>query len=153
MYVAIVILLMFLLPLGSMEMEHLRAPGAASWMMLAGKWFVFWSAGIRFLTAGLWQYLRPRFTAVKIFRMKTEEALPIIRELGISNFAVGVAGVASLSVPSFVVPVALIAAIYLGVAGARHAAAKTRNINENVALVSAFWVAAVLVAFLIHLRA
>ncbi|MGO8757274.1 MAG: hypothetical protein ACLQG3_04040 [Terracidiphilus sp.] len=131
-------------------MEHLHSPGAASWAMLAGRWFVFWGAGVRLLGAGLRQYFQPKFTAVEIFRMKTEEALPIIREHGIGNFAVGVAGVASLWVPGFIVPVALIAAIFFGVAGVFHVAAKTRSMNENIAMVSDFWVALVLAAYLIH---
>jgi len=150
MYLAGVILLMFVLPIGSMVMEHLHSSGAASWMMLAGKWFVFWSAGVRLQTAGIWQYGHPQFTTRGIFRMKTDEALPIVRELGVSNFAVGAAGVVSLWVPSFIVPVALVAAIFYGVAGVTHAV-KIRSMNEIVAMVSDFWVAAVLGAYLIHI--
>jgi len=153
MYLAIVILLMFVLPVLSMSLEHHHSSGAVSWAMLAGKWFVFWSAGVRLLIAGLRQCLQPKFTAVAIFRMKTEEALPIIRELGIGNFAIGVAGVASLWIPGFIAPVALIAAIFYGFASAFHVAAKTRSTNENIAMVSDLWVAAVLAAYLINLRA
>lgn len=149
-YSIIVILVMFLLPLGSMEMEHLHSPGAASWAMLAGKWFVFWGAGVRLLGAGLRQSFQPKFTAVEIFRVKTDEALPIIREHGIGNFAIGVAGVASLWVPGFIVPVALIAAIAYGAWGVLHVASKARSMNENVAMVSDFLIAAVFAAYLIH---
>ncbi|MGA2569150.1 MAG: hypothetical protein ABSF23_01400 [Terracidiphilus sp.] len=131
-------------------MEHLHSPDAASWAMLAGKWFVFWSGGVRLLGAGLRQCLQPRFTAREIFRMKTDEALPIIREHGIGNFAVGTAGVVSLWVPGFVVPVALIAAIAYGAWGVLHVASKARSMNENIAMVSDFWLALVLVAYLIH---
>ena len=152
MYLAIVILLMFLLPLLSMGMEHFHSGGVVSWTMLAGKWFVFWGAGVRLLTAGLRQCFQPKFTAVEIFRMKTDEALPVIRELGISNFAVGLAGVVSLWVSGFVMPVALIAAVFYSFAGMFHVAAKMRSMNENVAMVSDFWMAAVLAAYLIHLQ-
>jgi hypothetical protein len=133
-----------------MGIEHFHLHGATSWMMLAGKWFVYWGAGWRLLLAGLRQYFQPQFTAREIFRMKTDEALPIIREHGIGNFAVGAAGVVSLWVPSFIVPVALIAAIFYGLAGVFHAAARTRSMNENVAMVSDFWIALVFAVFLIH---
>jgi len=152
MYLAIVISLMFVLPAASAGIEHFHSSGAVSWMTLAGKWFVFWGAGVRLLTAGLRQSLQPRVTAVEIFRMKTDEALPVIRELGIGNFAVGLAGVVSLWVPDFIVPVALIAAIFYGAAGIFHVAANTRSMNENVAMVSDFWAAAILAAYLVHLK-
>ena len=103
--------------------------------------------------AGLRQYFQPQFTAKEIFRMKTDEALPIIREHGIGNFAVGTAGVVSLWVPAFIVPVALIAAIFYGVTGVFHSLAKTRSLNENIAMVSDFWVAAVLAGYLIRIWA
>jgi len=150
MYLAIVILSMFVLPVASMGIEHFHSHGAVSWMTLAGKWFVFWGAGVRLGGAGLRQYFQPQFNAQEIFRMKTDEALPIIREHGIGNFAVGVAGVVSLWVPSFILPVALIAAIFYGVVGVFHATQKARSMNENIAMVSDFWLAVVLVAFLIH---
>jgi hypothetical protein len=153
MYLAIVILFMFVFPVGSTLWEHFHSPGAASWTMLAGKWFVFWAGGVRLAGAGLRQFFQPRFTAVEIFRMKTDEALPIIREHGIGNFAVGLAGIAALWFPSFIVPVALIAAIFYGLAGVFHVSAKMRSMNEKIAMVSDFWAAAVLAAFLIHLKA
>jgi hypothetical protein len=153
MYLAIVILSMFVLPVISMGTEHAHSLGTASWMMLAGKWFVFWGAGVRLAGAGLRQYFQPRFTAREIFRMKTDEALPIIREHGIGNFAVGTAGFVSLWVPSYIGPVALIAAIAFGAWGLLHLASKARSMNENIAMASDFWLAAVLVVYLVHISA
>lgn len=153
MYLAIVILSMFVLPITSMGMEHVHAHGAASWMILAGKWFVFWGAGVRSLGAGIRQLLQPQFTAREIFRMKTDEALPIIREHGIGNLAVGIAGFVSLWVPGFIQPVALIAAIAYGAWGVLHVASKARRMNENIAMASDLWLAAVLVAYMVHIWA
>ena len=150
MYLAIVILTMFVLPVTSMGLEHFHSHGAASWMMLAGKWFLFWGVGVRTSGAGIRQCLQPQFTARQIFRLKTDEALPIVREHGIGNFAVGAAGVMSLWVHGFIVPVALIAAIAYGAWGVLHVASKARNMNENIAMVSDIWLAAVLAAYLIH---
>jgi len=153
MYLAIVILSMFLLPVTSMGMEHVHSHGAASWMMLAGKWFVFWGAGVRWAGAGIRQCFQPQFTARGIFRMKTDEAFPIIREHGIGNLAVGTAGFVSLWVPSFIVPVALIAVIAFGAWGMLHVASKVRSTNENIAMASDFWLAAVLAVYLVHIWA
>jgi len=153
MYLAIVTLLMLVLPATSMGLEHFHAHSAVSWMMLTGKWFVFWGAGVRLQGAGLRQTFQPQFTAREIFRMKTGEALPVIRELGISNFAVGTAGILSLWVPGFIIPIALIAATFFAVAGLFHALAKTRNMNENVAMVSDFWISGVLASYLIYVWA
>ena len=85
--------------------------------------------------------------------MKTDEAFPIIREHGIGNLAVGTAGFVSLWVPSFTVPVALIAAIAFGAWGMLHVASKVRSTNENIAMASDFWLAAVLAAYLVHIWA
>ena len=101
MYLLIVLLLMFVLPTGSIYLEHSYLHSAAPLMLLAGKWFVFWSAGVRLVMAGLRQYFQPRFTSEQIFDIKGDEALPIVRELGVANLATGVVGVASLAEPTF----------------------------------------------------
>jgi hypothetical protein len=67
------------------------------------------------------------------FHIESSEALPLVRELGIANFATGVVGLASLRASSFVLPVAISAAIFYGVAGIRHVAERGRSRNETVA--------------------
>ena len=145
MYPLIVALFMFLLPGASVAFGY---AGPESLMPLIGKWFVFWAVGERLLTAGVRQYLQPDFTAREIFHMG-DEALPIVRELGVANCAVGVAGVVSLWRPDFIVPVALIAAIFYGVAGVRHVFEKGRGRNETIAMVSDLFAAAILGAYII----
>jgi len=112
---------------------------------------VFWGAGVRGSGAGIRQCLQPQFTAREIFRTKTDDALPIIRKHGIGNLAVGTAGILSLWIHSFLVPVALIAAIAYGAWGLLHLTSKARSINENFAMAGDFWLAAVLVAYLVHI--
>jgi len=85
--------------------------------------------------------------------MKTDEAWPIIREHGIGNLAVGTAGIASLWVSSFVLPVALIAAIAYGAWGVLHIASKNRSMDETIAMVSDLWLAAILIAYLVRVWA
>ncbi|MGB9382369.1 DUF6790 family protein [Candidatus Binatus sp.] len=147
MYLLIVLLLMFVLPSGSIYLEHSYLHSAAPLMLLAGKWFVFWSAGVRLVMAGLRQYFQPRFTSEQIFDIKGDEALPIVRELGVANLATGVVGVASLAEPTFVLPVAIAAAIFYGVAGIRHVAESGRTRNENIAMISDLFVFLIFAAY------
>jgi hypothetical protein len=136
MYLATVVLLMAVFPIGSIGVDHFYFHSAAPVMLLVGKWFVFWAAGVRLFAAGLRQYFQPRFTAEQIFHITSADALPIVRELGVANFATGIAGMASLAKPSFILPVAIIAGIFYGVAGIRHAGEKGKSKNENIAMIS-----------------
>lgn len=99
--------------------------------------------------AGLKQILQPEFTAKQIFKMKTDEALPIVRELGISNLAAGIVGIASVIASSFLLPIAIYATIFYGAAGIGHIKQKDRSANENLALWTDVWIAVVLLAFVI----
>ena len=146
MYVAIVALTMFILPVVSIVIGHALDP-AAPWLLLIGRWFVFWSVGVRLTLAGVRQYLEPAFTAKEIFHMSGDEALPIVRELGAANVATGVVGLLSLAAPSFTLPVAIAAAIFYGVAGFRHALERGRSRNETVAMASDLFLFVVLAAF------
>lgn len=152
MYLASVVLLMLVFPVGSICAEHFFLHSPAPVMLLVGKWFVFWGAGVRLFLAGLRQYFQPRFTSEQIFGIKSDDALPLVRELGIANFSTGTVGILSVAKPSFVLPVAIIAAIFYGVAGIRHVAQPHKNRNENVAMISdlmVFVVFAGYVAFMV----
>jgi hypothetical protein len=147
MYFLSVLLLMLVLPAGSIYVEHVYLRSTAPLMSLIGKWFVFWSAGVRLFLAGLRQLFQPRFTSEQIFGIKTDDALPLVRELGIANFGTGVVGIISLAKPSFVLPMALAAVIFYGIAGIRHVAASDRLWNENLAMVSDLFVFLILTAY------
>jgi hypothetical protein len=145
MYFLIVLLLMFVAPIGSVYAEHLHS--AAPLVALVGKWFVFWSVGVRLLLAGLRQYFQPSFTAKEIFHIEGDGVLLLVRELGIANFCAGVVGILSLLYPAFVLPIALYAAIFYGIAGFRHIAEKNKSTNENIAMVSDLFVFVVLAGY------
>jgi hypothetical protein len=147
MYLSIVLLLMLVLPTGSIYVELSYFHSATPLMLLVGKWFVFWSAGVRLLLAGLRQFFQPRFTAEEIFGIKSDDALPLVRELGVANFATGVVGVISLAKPGFALPVAIAATIFYGIAGIRHVAESDRTRNENIAMISDLFVFVVLGAY------
>jgi hypothetical protein len=139
---------MLALPVGSIYVEYSYLHSTAPLILLVGKWFVFWSAGVRLFLAGLRQFFQPRFTAEQILGIKSDDALPLVRELGAANFATGVVGIASLAKPSFTLPVAIAAAIFYGIAGIRHVAGSNRTRNENIAMISDLFVALILALYL-----
>ena len=61
MYVVMISVLMFGMPLVSAAVEHL-AGGAPLTIVLLVKWFAFWAVGIRLLLAGAKQIFQPRYT-------------------------------------------------------------------------------------------
>ena len=150
MYLLAVALLTFILPVGSILLEHVLSPAPPPpWFAMIGTWFVFWSAGIRLILAGLRQFFQPEFTARRIFELEGKDSLPIVRELGIANFAAGVVGVLSLAAPSFVLPVAISGAIFYGMAGLRHAFDADRSLNRTVAMASDLFVGLALSAYVV----
>jgi hypothetical protein len=149
MYMAIVVLLMLILPVGSIAIEQVWLHSTAPLLLLVGKWFVFWSVGVRLLLAGVRQLVQPEFTASEIFHLEDEAALPLVRELGVANLGTGFAGVASIVWPSFTVPIAISAGIFYGIAGLRHMAEPGRSANETVAMASDLFVFLVLAVFIL----
>jgi len=148
MYIAIVVLTMFALPVISMFCELAVHP-TAPMVFLLGRWFVFWGVGIRLGLAGLRQFFQPSFTARDIFGLTGDEALRLVRELGVANFASAVVGVLSLAIPSFTLPIAISAGIFYGVAGVGHLATRSRSRTEQVAMVSDLFMFAVLATFVL----
>jgi hypothetical protein len=146
-YLAIVVGTMFLLPAASVLIEHALYPTLPIYILI-GRWFVFWGVGVRLSLAGLRQFFQPAFTAKEIFHMSGDEASPLVRELGVANFATGAVGMLSLAFPSFTLPISISAAIFYGVAGIKHVTGRDRSPNENIAMVSDLFLFVVLAIFL-----
>jgi hypothetical protein len=146
-YLLSVLLLKVVLPIVSVAAEHVYWHRAVPLMSLVGKWFVFWAAGIRLFFAGLSQSLQPRFTAEQLFGIRSEDALPFVRELGAANLSTGVVGIASLAKPGFTLPVAIAATVFYGIAGIRHAMDKGRTSKQTIAMISDLFVSLVLLAY------
>lgn len=146
-YAAVVVLLMFAFPLASVGIEHWAAHDAEPILALTGKWFLFWAAGVRLVLAGLRQYFGPRFTAKEIFGMKSDEALPVVRELGMANMALGAVAILSLVRPDFRLPAAIAAAIFYGLAGLGHVTRGERNAKETLVMATDLFAFAVLAAY------
>lgn len=103
---------------------------------LIGKWFVFWAVGVRLLTAGARQIIKPGLTSEGILGIKGREAWQLVRELGFANVGIGLAGVISLWKPTWRVPDALIGGLFLLLAGVEHLPKKHRTREENLAMYS-----------------
>jgi len=149
MYLAAIVLLMLVLPAGCVIGQIVWSHGAADLMLLVGKWFVFWMVGVRLFMAGVRQVAQPQFTAESIFAIKDRAAFAIVREVGFANLATGTLGLASLAVPAWLMPAAIVGGLYYGLAAVGHAFRHGRNFSEQVALVSdvfAFVILAVFVA-------
>jgi hypothetical protein len=146
MYVPVVVALMFVLPGVSIVIEMVRDHGALI-LWVVGKWFVFWSVGVRLLLAGLRQIFQPRYTAETILGIKGAESLVVVRELGIANTAIGSVGVASIFNPAWVLPMAIVGGVFYGLAGVNHIAHHGRNRLQNIAMATDLYMAAVLLVF------
>jgi hypothetical protein len=153
MYFATVLLLMLVLPVGSVVADHAMAASAAPWLLLLGKWFVFWSVGVRLVVAGGRQLFQPRFTAKEIFGIASDDPLPLVQELGVANLAVGIVAALSLAFPRFVLPMAIVGAIFYGLAGIRHLRDAHRNAKQNLAMVSDLFAAVVLAVHVAYVAA
>ncbi|HVM71137.1 MAG TPA: DUF6790 family protein [Anaerolineales bacterium] len=149
MYLLSVILLMAILPVVSILAENLLFHSQAGIMALAGKWFVFWAMGVRLFTAGLRQVLQPRFTAEVILGIREAGQTILVQELGFANLAMGTLGVATLLNGAWLVPAALTGALFIGMAGIRHAFSKNRNRLETEAMISNLFVVIVLIGYLV----
>ena len=148
MYFAIVVLLMAVLPIASILIELNFGHGGAVPLWLIGKWFVFWSVGVRMMLAGLRQMFNPTFTAETIFGVKEAPALTIVRELGFGNLSIGLLGALSLVNPAWIIPAAIVGGLFYGLAGFEHLRHGERNATETVAMISDLFIFVVLALFL-----
>lgn len=141
------IVLMLVLPLVSCAIELALRDFGLPLVPVIGKWLVFWGVGVRLLLAGFRQIAQPSFTAQKILGVTDERAFILVRELGFANTAMSTIAIASLFVPSWIMPAAVAGAIFLGLAGINHARQPERNSRENLAMVTDLVLAALLAMF------
>ena len=81
--------------------------------------------------------------------MQSDEALPLVRELGFANLATAAVGLLSLNNRDFVLPAAISACIFYGVAGLRHAFETGRSRNATIAMASDIFIGLVLAVYII----
>jgi len=149
MYIASVSLLTFILPAASVIAQLFVFNNTTGVLPLVGGWFVFWAVGVRLLIAGLRQVVNPQFTAEKIFNISSAEPLVLVRELGFANISTGVLGVCTIFNGGWIMPAAIVGGLFYGLAGAGHAFKKERNLLEDVAMYSDFFVFVILFVYVI----
>ena len=145
LYLASVLLFMLLLPVISIVIDAGYKSGIS--IFYIGKWFVFWAIGIRLLTAGLRQVIKPAFTAKDILHIDSIESHIIVRELGFANICFGLAGVLSLYIPEWRTAAAFTGGLYMGIAGVQHIIKKPSTPNEVVAMVSDIFIFLVMAVY------
>lgn len=151
-YYATILLTMVVLPLVSISTEMATSTGMEGLLVVSIKWFAFWAVGVRLLLAGVSQILRPGYTLKHILGVDEPRAYVIAQELGFANVAIGAAGLISLLLPGWALPVAFVGGVFLGLAGYNHLRRPRRNMRENVAMISDLFAAAILlVAFVLSL--
>ena len=149
MYIAAVSLLTFILPAASVIAQRFVFKSTAGVLLLVGEWWVFWAVGVRLLIAGLRQVVDPKFTAERIFNIKSAEPLVVVRELGFANISTGVLGVCTLFNSGWTMPAAIVGGLFYGLAGAGHVFKNERNLFENVAMYSDLFVFVILFVYVI----
>jgi len=147
MYAISVILLLAVIPAGSIVLEAWLS-GGSLWPLI-GKWYVFWACGVRLSMAGIFQTLRPQFTAQGIFGLNDPAALGVVREIGFGNLSMGALGLLTLLKPEWLVPAAIVCGLYYGLAGLGHAMRGGGNAKEKLALWTDFLAFAVLAIFVV----
>jgi hypothetical protein len=103
---------------------------------------------VRLFIAGVRQVAQPSFTA-GLLGIKDSSALVVVRELGMANLSMGVLSMCSLFRAEWVVPGAIVAGLYYGLAGAGHVPQKDRSANENLAMVSDLGMFVLLAVFVV----
>lgn len=149
MYIVIVLLMTVVAPLVSGIIAGAATDWAGGPLHVFGVWWVFWGIGVRLLTAGVSQILRPQFTSKEILHIDAPEAAQIVQELGFANVALGIAGVLSLSIPAWAPAIGFVGGIFLLLAGIRHVTKKAKNSKEWVACLTDILVGGIALAFAI----
>jgi hypothetical protein len=142
LYLASVLLFMLILPVISIVIDTGYNSGSS--IFYIGKWFVFWAIGIRLLTAGLRQVIKP---AKDILHIDSIESHIIVRELGFANICFGLAGVVSMYIPEWRTAAAFTGGLYMGIAGIQHIIKKPSTPNEMVAMVSDIFIFLVMAVY------
>ena len=149
MYYAVVILLLLVFPVVSVVTEASLSHDAVSVLALIGRWFVFWSVGVRLFIAGVRQVIQPQFTAKEIFGIHDSNSFAIIREVGCANLSMGLLGICSVFRAGWIVPAAIVGGLYYGLAGVGHIFHKSKNAKEYTAMISDGFIFVVLAVFVL----
>lgn len=148
-YVIVVSILTFVLPLLGWRICHTLKTAPAHLDSFVA-WFIFSAVGLRLFIAGIRQVSRPAFTAREIFHIASDEANPIVRELGFANLCFGLVGIIALFRPDWRPVSAFASGIYYGLAGLLHFMKKAPGANEQFALGTDVFIFIVLLVYFLQ---
>ena len=149
LYLYSVLLFMLIFPIISILLNIVLTHNSDV-LNIIGKWFVFWGIGMRLLTAGIKQVITPSFTVKQVMNVEDNESNFFVRELGHSNISIGLAGVISLLITQWCIPVAFIGGLFLGIAGIQHVIKKPSGVNESVAMYSDLFIFLIMTIYIIQ---
>jgi hypothetical protein len=144
-----VLMLMGVLPIGSIVVQALVQNNLDNWILLIGRWFGFWTFGVRMILAGVQQAMRPELAARNIFEIKSKASLPAVQTLGFACMAMGALGTLSILIIHWIVPSAIVGAIFYGFSGITHLRREKRGSSDTIATVSEMSAFVVLLGYLI----
>jgi len=147
LYLISVMLFMLILPAGSIVYQCLTQKTPFDWPLI-GKWFLFWSVGVRLFIAGIRQVTKPAFTAKEIFHINNEESHIIIKELGFGNLSIGLIGILSIFKTAWCAPVAIAGGLFFGLAGIQHILNRPASKNEMIAMISDLYIFCIMALYL-----
>lgn len=132
-----------------LSLIHLLTLPTHDYFSIYETWFVFSAIGLRLFLAGCKQMLDPEFTLKKIFHINNPESAHLVQELGANNVCIGIIGLLSPLVPSFANGALALGFLYFMWAGFLHITKKPKTLNQQVALLSDFFIALVSALLLI----
>lgn len=150
-YRYMILFIMVLFPICSVVIE-LYTQHLSDWVVVGGKWFLFWGVGVRLFTAGIKQAVNPSFTAKKIFNIKDTSSHPVVRELGYANICLGLAALVSLFEGSGRIVAAIAGGLYFGMAGLMHVIRKRSGTDETIAMVSDLFIFMLMAIYVVALK-
>jgi len=140
---------MVVMPVICIVVEILRSKSSIT-LSIVIKWVLFWSVGIRSLSAGLVQFIYPQYTAKIIFNLTGTDFYIFIRELGIANTAIGLSAIISFKIINWRVPVSFISLIFNLFLSLNHIINFQAGFNEVVSLIGDLLIVLILSVFLIR---
>ncbi len=149
MYVVVVTATTLVLPIGFALVACYGYNGGVDLPFFLGKWYVFWAGGVRLFLAGLRQVFNPGYTLGEIFGIDHPPSKHIVQELGFANLAMGTLGMCALLGPTVITPGALVAGLYYGLAGVRHAFTPGHSSKRLLAMITDLIVFVMLAVFFV----
>lgn len=126
-------LFILVLPLLSIVIEFLLTKATLD-PGLIGKWFIFWSIGIRLFFTGIYQIINPEFKVSSKVITTGKENLLVIRELGLANISIGLIGIISVFNNEWRQVAAIAGVVFFGLTGIQHFLQKPGTNNEMVVM-------------------